>query len=321
MANTLFFSLVALISVGPPSLATAQHSCARSGTTPVNAATRDTPRNKKFPGAIILVGVPSHGERVNAVLSRATGEGRHPLVILLHGFPGTEQNSDLAHAMRRVGWHVIAPRYRGAWGSSGTYSWAHVVEDAEAVLTWARNDSVAAQYGIAPGTIALVGHSLGGFVALRVAARDPGVTAVASLAGFNFGAYTESLAGQSDPVQQTAESWSSSAAVLHGTSGRALAEEAFAAGREWDLRRLAPQLAARPTLLLAASADEVAPPALHHLPLLVALREAGARDLTTRTFATDHSFVDTRVRVAMVLTTWLSHVASQRTGVSDYPSP
>ena len=52
----------------------------------------------------------------------ASGTQPHPTVILLHGFPGYEQNIDLAQSLRRDGWNVLAMHYRGAWGSQGTFS-------------------------------------------------------------------------------------------------------------------------------------------------------------------------------------------------------
>jgi len=40
--------------------------------------------------------IPSAGSRMNAILYRPAGPGPHPLVVLLHGFPGNERNLDLA---------------------------------------------------------------------------------------------------------------------------------------------------------------------------------------------------------------------------------
>ncbi|MEJ0065551.1 MAG: hypothetical protein WDM85_08965 [Caulobacteraceae bacterium] len=59
-------------------------------------------------------------------------------MLLLHGFPGNEQNLDLARAMQREGWNVLTMHYRGAWGSRGDYSFTHCIEDAQAALAWLR---------------------------------------------------------------------------------------------------------------------------------------------------------------------------------------
>ena len=40
-----------------------------------------------------------------------------PCVIMLHGFPGSARNDDIAHALCRIGCVVMVPHHRGAWGS------------------------------------------------------------------------------------------------------------------------------------------------------------------------------------------------------------
>lgn len=312
-----------LAAVGAPSPARAQASTTSPGPDRLmsapqleaaasDAAHRDTPRDRRNPGGMALVGITSHGDRINAVLYRAAGPGPHPTLVLLHGFPGIEQNADLAHAARRAGWHVIAPRYRGAWGSGGTYSWTHVLEDAAAVVAWARTDTVARSSGIDSRTIAVAGHSLGGFVALMSAANDPAIAGAASFAGFDFGAYTAHLAGDANGVERTAAAWSDDAALLRGTSGRALAVEAFQHAAAWSLRAHAPALVGpaggRPLLIVGATDDDVAPPALHFAPLVESLRGSGARALAARMLTADHSFADTRFAAADLLVAWLETI-------------
>ena len=43
--------------------------------------------------------VPSQGFGMNGLLDLAGGAGPHPTLVLLHGFPGNEQNLDLAQAV------------------------------------------------------------------------------------------------------------------------------------------------------------------------------------------------------------------------------
>jgi hypothetical protein len=42
--------------------------------------------------------IPSHGVGMNGLFYLAGGEGPHPTLVLLHGFPGNEQIFDLAQA-------------------------------------------------------------------------------------------------------------------------------------------------------------------------------------------------------------------------------
>ena len=47
--------------------------------------------------------IPGRRGRLLGTLYTAAGEGLHPVVLLLHGIPGNEQNADLAQALRRAG--------------------------------------------------------------------------------------------------------------------------------------------------------------------------------------------------------------------------
>src|SRR5437588_55662 len=79
----------------------------------------DPPIDSTSRAGMIAFALPSHGANMNAVLYTAAGSGAHPTVLLLHGFPGNEQNLDLAQAIRRAGWNVLTLHYRGSWGSPG----------------------------------------------------------------------------------------------------------------------------------------------------------------------------------------------------------
>ena len=87
-----------------------------------SAVIADPPVDKAHPAAMAYVRIPSHGALMNGVLYAAAGTGPHPAVMLFHGFPGNEQNLDLAQAIRRAGFDVLTMHYRGAWGSPGSFS-------------------------------------------------------------------------------------------------------------------------------------------------------------------------------------------------------
>ena len=103
-----------------------------------SAVTADPPADKAHPAAMAYVRIPSHGALMNGVLYAAAGAGPHPAVMLFHGFPGNEQNLDLAQAIRRAGFDVLTMHYRGAWGSPGSFSFAHALEDSDAALAFLR---------------------------------------------------------------------------------------------------------------------------------------------------------------------------------------
>src|SRR5947199_301074 len=124
-----------------------------------------------YPPTLADVRIPSSGARMNGVLYLAQGKGPHPTVLVLHGFPGTEKNADLAQVVRRAGFNALIFHYRGAWGSEGNYSLSHVLEDVAAALRWLRQPAVADSYRANTRRLILVGQRLGGFAARPGAPR------------------------------------------------------------------------------------------------------------------------------------------------------
>jgi pimeloyl-ACP methyl ester carboxylesterase len=227
--------------------------------------------------------VSSGGHDLPGVLHLPAGDGPHPAVLLLHGFPGWERNFDLAHALSRAGYATLVFHYRGSWGAAGTWSWTHVLEDAAAAVAQLRGTPQ-----IDASRLAVVGHSMGGFAALQTVAADPTLPLVVSIAGFDFGA-----AGTAPDPDRYVEPFDADLLPLQGTSGRALVDEMVAHGPEWRLAALAPRLADRDILLIGATRDTAAPPERNHLPLVEAYRNA-----EHHLFPTDHALSDQREELA-----------------------
>ena len=257
-----------------------------------------------YPPTLADVRIPSSGARMNGVLYLAQGKGPHTTVLVLHGFPGTEKNADLAQGVRRAGFNALIFHYRGAWGSEGNYSLSHVLEDVAATLRWLRQPAVADSYRVNTRRLILVGHSLGGFAALHGAVADNGVRAVAALAPADFGRRGERL---KDPEAFAASvrRFDPQLGPLRGTSGQALAQDMVDHATEWQLDRYAHILAGKRVLLVAATRDAVVPLEEVYEPLAAALRQEGAQHLTAETLNTDHAFSNSRVRLARLLLHWL----------------
>src|SRR5512140_2251771 len=95
------------------------------------ALTTDPPEDQAAPAAMESMDIASHGSDMHGIVYLAEGPGPHPTVILLHGFPGNEQNLDLAQSIRRAGWNVLFFHYRGSWGSQGNFSFANSIDDTQ----------------------------------------------------------------------------------------------------------------------------------------------------------------------------------------------
>jgi len=125
----------------------------------------------------------SGGNKLLGTLLLALGDEPKPTALLLHGVPGIEKNFDLAHALRDAGWNSLIFHFRGSWGSAGDYGFETLADDARAALD---HLSSGAHEQIDPKRYALVGHSMGGWTAVKTAARDERVRAVVTI-----GAVTE----------------------------------------------------------------------------------------------------------------------------------
>ena len=259
------------------------------------AITTDPAPDAAHPAAMESFQLPSHGAQLNALMYIAAGAGPHPTVVLLHGFPGNEKNLDLAQVLRRAGWNVLYFDYRGSWGSPGDFSFTHCIEDAQAAVAWLRDPANAAKYRVDPQTLVLVGHSMGGMIAIEVGAQDPGIKAVVgiSAADFSISSILHLPPGSRNvAAPHLAKSLAEEGmAPLAGTSPEALAREVLKNAAEWDFVSQAPRLTTRPVLLITSNdglrgVDEA---------LVTAIQQAGGKLVTTVHFDTDHAYSGQRI--------------------------
>ncbi|GHO92800.1 hypothetical protein KSF_028480 [Reticulibacter mediterranei] len=276
---------------------------------PVDVLSHDiSPRDKRYPATLLALTFESHGEHLLGRMLVAQGAGPHPTIVLLHGFPGNEQNGDLAHIFRRAGWNVLFFHYRGAWGSPGSFSFTHSCEDVASALRWLRTSQIQERYRVDAQKIVLIGHSMGGFAAQLTAATDPSVYGVASLAGFQFGQFARLLRDDAALLTATIEHWRGELAALRGTTAEQLVQEVLDQSEAWKMERYIDILAQRRVCLIGANYDTVAPVALHHTPLVTALEERPAPGLYSAILPTDHAFSDVRVSLAKHLLSWLDSI-------------
>jgi len=274
---------------------------------PVDAAiTTDPSRDPTHPAVMYQLSIPSHDATVFGVFYRASGGDPHPTVMLLHGLPGFEQNGDLAQTIRRAGWNVLIFHYRGSWGSGGSFSFGNCVEDVRAVLDYLRVPENASRLGIDSRRLALIGHSMGGFLAGLGAMRDEAVLGIAMISGWNPGVFATNPSAQLDKEQL--EEFRGDVGPLTGTTPEALLEEAKKNAAAWDLVGHAALWKTRPVLVVEAEdflhADDVA--------VAAAARKAPGAQVTEVQMTTDHSYSDHRIALAATLLGWLKQLEPSR---------
>ncbi|NYF50060.1 alpha/beta hydrolase family protein [Tunturiibacter gelidoferens] len=259
------------------------------------AITSDPVHDKTNPAAFETFQIPSHGALLNALAYIAPGPAPHPVVLLLHGFPGNEKNLDLAQAIRRDGWDVVYFDYRGSWGSPGDFSFTHSIEDTQSAIAYLRDPANAKKLHSDPSSIVLVGHSMGGFIARYVAAQDPAIKAVGLISAADMGVdRVQSIKpDQRDAAVAALASHlaAEGMAPLAGCTPESLAKEVVANATAWNIPALAPKLATRPILVITSD-DGLAP---SNDAFVEALHKAGNQEVTAIHMATDHSYSDQRI--------------------------
>ncbi|KGR80275.1 alpha/beta hydrolase family protein [Ureibacillus manganicus] len=258
------------------------------------------------PGArkLSLLKIPSGNDYIVGRLYIADGEEAKPTIVLLHGFPGVVLNLDIAASLQDKGWNVLVINYRGSWGSSGNYSFANAIEDVQITLKYIRQADVAKEHRIDIERIGLVGHSFGGFLALKTASVDPTIRVVASLSGANFSLFIKMIEQNPQLENQIVQMLEDATFFLKNSSGEKLIQEVRDHEDEWNTFLFAGDLANRKLLITAATSDEELPKEYFHDPFVQILEGTGAK-FETAIFDTDHNYLDKRTELTNILHEWL----------------
>jgi pimeloyl-ACP methyl ester carboxylesterase len=264
-----------------------------------SAISSDPPPDKEFPAAVEAPDVMSHGVRLNAVLYLVSGRGPHPTVLLMHGFPGNEKNLDLAYAIRRAGWNVLIPHYRGSWGSAGTFSFANAIEDTQVAIQFLRDAENVKKYRMDPKKIVLIGHSMGGFMAACATSRDPEVAGLVMISAWNIGA---TMSGPKETHR--VDMIPAASSRLAGTTPAGLQVEAEANAAKWNYLDYAEALKTRPVFIVESHDRNLS----YNKAMKEALQKAGNTRVTETYLETDHSYSDHRIALQVAVLQWLDSV-------------
>jgi len=277
---------------------------------PLNA---DPAPDKTHPPSSTEMIVPSHGEKLLGIFYTAAGAGDHPMVVLLHGFPGYEQNLDLAQAIRRAGWNVLALHYRGSWGVGGVFSLEHAMQDADAMVAFARSPAAQRKFHCDPDRVVVIGHSMGGYMAASAIAHEPAVRGAVMIGTWDITAPTRGASSLSREqlitrIEKDNGTEPADFLPLHGIDPHTLAAEIVDHREVWDLDRLAPKIAPRPVLLLTAD-DDSDPGSTRFAQ---ALKSAGDKQVEKIHTSTDHGFSGRRIYLESIILKWLSALPLSR---------
>ncbi|MEC3948991.1 alpha/beta hydrolase family protein [Sphingobium sp. HWE2-09] len=268
-----------------------------------HAVIADPKPDAAYPAGMSAFVIPAEDGAMNAVMYTAAGAGVHPTLLLLHGFPGNEQNLDLAQAARRAGWNVLTLHYRGSWGSPGIFSFMHASEDAFTALQYLQQPAVVARYHIDTSAIVVAGHSMGGFMAADAAAADPRVAGLFLIDPWDPLQTTASLATPKGEADWKAEV-AGDLPPLNGATYDSLTAEIRNGGEKFDLGRRLAGYGRRPLTILGAEKG------IGAMARKVAADAQGTNpSARLMVWPTDHSFSDSRIALADALVRFLAGVA------------
>jgi dipeptidyl aminopeptidase/acylaminoacyl peptidase len=220
--------------------------------------------------------IPSGDTVVSGRLLQGVGEGARPAVVLFTGFPAGPGIPRIATDLQNAGYTILLPQYRGVGASGGAVSIRNSREDGTAAVAWLRTTP-----GIDPTKVAVLGVSYGGWVALQTAASDHSIGCVLALVPADMGVIGSRWG--SDSAYRAA--WRAVLASIaadptlarFGEGGvDGFMDDATNVAADSNLAQTAAEFADRPIFVAGGRADPAAPFADHYVPLVDALRRAGA---------------------------------------------
>ncbi|MFD1103461.1 alpha/beta hydrolase [Sphingobium olei] len=269
----------------------------------LSAVIADPPPDAAYPAGMSAFVIPAQDGAMNAVMYTASGSGTHPTLLLLHGFPGNEQNLDLAQAARRAGWNVLTLHYRGSWGSPGRFSFGNASEDAFAALQFLQQPATIAKFRIDTSAIVVAGHSMGGFMAADAAAAEPRVAGL-----FLIDPWDPSQTAAALATPQGEAAWKAEVEgdlpPLAGATYDSLTAEIKEDSAKFDLGRRLAGYGRRPLTIVGAERG------IGDQARRAAADAQGANpNARLSIWPTDHSFSDKRIALADALVRFLASVA------------
>lgn len=247
----------------------------------------------------------SNNCKLSGTMHVAQGRGPHPTIILLHGIPGYEQNFDIAHILLRNGFNVMIFHYRGNWGSEGSYSIKHVLEDTENAIQFLKSKENIEAYRIDINNLILIGHSLGGFAALMTVANHPEIRLTVSIAGFNFGLFGEMISNNADLMKTAVQKFDFvKRPVIQGITPAELLQEIVKNNIQWNLLNIAEKLRGHSILMIGAIRDTDSQIDQNFKPLVESFKKERV-DFKDVLIDADHCFCDKKITLAKEILKWL----------------
>ena len=265
--------------------------------------------DKYFPG-LYEIKIKSNEEDLIGAILTAGKEGLNPTVILLHGFPGYEDNHDLAHNLRRCGLNVVRFHYRGCWGVKGKFTFENCIQDVKNVIDFVTDEVNINTYRIDKNNIYLVGHSMGGFLTLSHC-EDERIKAFIAISPYDFGLKGCVMKKDEEELKDGISMFSTAIPPLNDTDTMTLIRECIINGEKWSLKNKSKVLSSKKVLIIAATGDNIGPNGLHHKPLLREIYKHSRENVKEIFINTDHSYSNKRVLLSKIIAEYIEDIYNE----------
>lgn len=259
----------------------------------------DIPLDKSNPASMIELTIPSAGYKLQGFMYKASGEGVHPTIFLLHGFPGNERNLDLAQALRSKGWNVVYFNYRGAWGSQGQFSFKNCVEDVVNAVHYIEQQQNRLQVDV--DNMVLFGHSMGGWVTLKSVQQLPEIKKAFALSTWDIAGTFKHIKNEAQLTSNPIEDFNN--VFVLNTPYKLLFTPVIKEPSYYDLENDAIKLAQKRIILLDEHRQN------EHI--VNAIKKVNVDAVDYAVWDTDHSFTNKRISL---MNTVLDFVEKERSG-------
>ena len=227
-----------------------------------------------------------------------------PVVILCHGIPGNERLFDFSIYLREHGFCTVNFHYSGSWGSDGSYSVAHCMEDTATVVDYVQKNECGCYD---TDRIYVVGHSLGGLMASYAIGSLPAVRGGAILAPYNVRVGAEPVvSGSGDSFLYDIFSTETEDFWLRDFRKDVFVADVTREPERYDLCTYAAGLSRKSVFLATCTMDLTCPKQRHGGALADAIRaQNGGAPFMYREYETEHCFNLLRSEVKADITNFL----------------
>ena len=250
----------------------------------------------------------SNGNKLNADLYPASGEDKHPTLILLPGMPGGEGDIfGLGKKLSSSGINVLIFNFQGTHSSEGTSSFENSMVDVGAAHMFLKKKENIERFNIDTSNIIVGGWSYGGAMALTAAIYNTDIKRIISIAGADESVFARRF--KSDPEYYKMFYQSMEELIYPKGPIKSDIDLSF---DNWitNLDRYdqvihADSLKDRNILFLGGWRDQNIVLEEHILPLYRRLQELNAEYVKIQVFDTNHGFGNVREELADTIEKWI----------------